>query len=36
VLLEAAAKDAKDADTLANLLTCALHLGRPTAARYAS
>lgn len=34
-LLEAFNKDAKDADTLANLITCGLHLSKNTA-RYAS
>eukprot|EP01023_Acetabularia_acetabulum_P020779 TRINITY_DN2085_c0_g1_i9.p4 TRINITY_DN2085_c0_g1~~TRINITY_DN2085_c0_g1_i9.p4 ORF type:complete len:138 (+),score=34.19 TRINITY_DN2085_c0_g1_i9:85-498(+) len=32
-LLEALNKDAKDVDTLANLVVCVLHLGKP-AARY--
>ncbi|KAL2653522.1 hypothetical protein R1flu_021650 [Riccia fluitans] len=35
LLLEALNKDAKDADTLANLIVCDLHLGKPTA-RYMS
>eukprot|EP01018_Ginkgo_biloba_P039957 Gb_19817 [translate_table: standard] len=35
VLLEALNKDAKDADTLANLVVCNLHLGKP-ATRYLS
>lgn len=30
VLLEALNKDAKDADTLSNLIVCSLHLGKPT------
>ncbi|KAJ7522743.1 hypothetical protein O6H91_18G025100 [Diphasiastrum complanatum] len=30
VLLEALNKDAKDADTIANLIVCNLHLGKPT------
>eukprot|EP00877_Chromochloris_zofingiensis_P004225 jgi/Chrzof1/13803/Cz08g13010.t1 len=34
-LLEAIGKDAKDPDTLANLITCGLHLGKNTS-RYAS
>lgn len=34
-LLEAISKDSKDADTLANLITCCVHLGKPTA-RYLS
>lgn len=30
-LLEALSKDAKDSDALANLIACAMHLGKPTA-----
>ncbi|PON87198.1 Coatomer, epsilon subunit [Trema orientale] len=30
LLLEAQSKDAKDPETLANLIVCALHLGKPT------
>ncbi len=30
-LLEAINKESKDADTLANLVTCCVHLGKPTA-----
>lgn len=33
-LMEALSKDSKDAETLANLVTCNLHLGKPAAQRY--
>lgn len=35
-LMEALSKDSKDADTLANLVACGLHLGKPSAQRYLS
>jgi coatomer protein complex subunit epsilon len=35
-LQEALAKDAKDADTLANLVTVGLHLGKPNTGRHAA